>query len=115
MPNREKKTPLSAIEAHPECGSIAVKVRFPNPGYLLRTNAIIRVEVRTQPEVPRLTLPFAALLEDREPPGVVVVEHLETKKNAEGEEEKVGTARRLQALLGVRDRHLQRVELLGLV
>jgi hypothetical protein len=53
-------------------------------------------------------------MEDQDPAGIIVVEDIEVKKNAEGKEEQVGKARRLQAILGVRDRVLRQVEIVRL-
>ena len=46
--------------------------------------------------------------------GVVVVEKIEKKKNKEGKEETLGKARRLRAIVGVRDREHQKVEIIRL-
>jgi HlyD family secretion protein len=103
-----------ARQAQTDTGNFAVKVRFPNKDGRLLANTVIRVQVETQAEKERTTVPEAALLEDQDPPGVIVIDKLETKKNAEGKEEKVGVARRLQATVGVRDREWHVVEILGL-
>ncbi len=50
----------------------------------------------------------------RPPTSVVVVEDVKTEKNAEGHEEKVGKAKKLRALLGVRDRARHLVEIVRL-
>jgi RND family efflux transporter MFP subunit len=97
-----------AVQAEAESGNFAVKVRFPNPGLVLRAGRIQRVRVLTQPERKRLVIPEAALQEDQEPPLVVVVQDIKM----EGKE-KLGKARRLQAGLGVRERG-RGVELLNL-
>ena len=66
-------------------------------------------------------LPFAcelitALLEDEEPPSVLVVEDVKTAKNAEGKEERSGKVRKLFVTTGARDRDPKqlRVEILRL-
>jgi RND family efflux transporter MFP subunit len=102
-----------ALQAQPDTGNFAAKARFPNRDLRLRANMVQRVEVLTQAEKPRLTLPWTALLEDRDPPEVVVVLDVKTEKK-EGKEEKLGKARKLRAALGVRDRSEQRVEIVGL-
>ncbi|MBY0523694.1 MAG: efflux RND transporter periplasmic adaptor subunit [Gemmataceae bacterium] len=101
------------VQAQPETGNIAVKVRFPNPGLRLRAHAIARVKALTQPERERLTIPEAALGEDRDIPTVVVVEDVKTETKA-GEEQTFGKARKLQVALGIRDRGRHIVEILGL-
>jgi membrane fusion protein (multidrug efflux system) len=108
------KVVFIAPSAQPDTGNFAVKVRFPNPRQLLRANTIKRVQVLTQPEKERVTIPETALMEDSDPPSVVVVENLQTKKNAEDKEEKLGKARVLRARVGVRDRRWHVVEILGL-
>src|SRR5262249_11099257 len=50
----------------------------------------------------------------QDPPAVVVVEDVETKTNADGKEEQTGKARRLRAVVGVRDRVLRQVEVMRL-
>jgi RND family efflux transporter MFP subunit len=91
-----------AAQAETESGNFAVKVRFPNPKLRLLAGRVERVQVRTQPESKRQVIPEAALLEDQEPPRVVVVEDVTTKKE-EGKEVKSGKARRLEATIGVRE------------
>ena len=53
-------------------------------------------------------------MEDLDPPSVIVVEDVETKKNADGKEEETGKAKRLQAVIGIRDRVLKQVEIVRL-
>ncbi len=103
-----------APQAQPETGNVAVKLRFANGQSRLRANLVVNVDVLTQPEKKRLTIPDAALQEDQEPPIVVVAVEVETKKNAEGKEEKLAKARRVQATLGVRDRSKHLVEIVRL-
>jgi RND family efflux transporter MFP subunit len=110
----EGKVVFVAVQAQPETGSFPVKVRFPNPDQRLRANAVVRVEVLTEPQKERLTVPAAALLDDQDPPAVVVVEDVETKKGDGGHEDKVGKAKKLVAQTGVRDRARGLVEILGL-
>jgi RND family efflux transporter MFP subunit len=108
------KVVFIAVQAQPDTGNLPVKVRFPNKDQRLRANTLVRVEVQTSPEKERITVPDSALMEDQDPPTMVIVEHLEVKKNKEGKDEKLGKARRLVAKVGVRDRRWHVVELLGL-
>jgi RND family efflux transporter MFP subunit len=101
------------VQAQPETGNVPVKVRFPNPNLRLRAYAIVRVHVLTEPEQERLTIPEAALMEDRDVPAVLAVQDVKTESNASGPET-TGKARKLQAVLGIRDRDLGVVEILGL-
>jgi multidrug efflux pump subunit AcrA (membrane-fusion protein) len=103
-----------AVQAQAETGNFLVKVRFPNPDLRLRANTVVHCQVQTQPEKERLTIPEAAVMEDEEDPFVVVVQDIKTEKNDEGEEETVGKAHKLRAILGVRDREHNVVEILGL-
>jgi hypothetical protein len=103
-----------AEQAEPETGNFAVKVRFSNKEAHLRANRVLRIRVLTKPSRECLCLPEAAVMEDEEPPTVVIVENVKTEKNADGKEETTGTARRLQVELGVRDRILHQVEILQL-
>jgi hypothetical protein len=103
-----------AAQAEAESGLFAVKVRFPNRDLKLRANAVVRLRVLTRPGRACWAVPESALIEDQDPPGVVVVEEVEVKKNADGKEEQTGKARRLRAVLGVRDRVLRQVEVLRL-
>lgn len=103
-----------AQQAQAETGNYAVKIRFPNPDLKLRANAVVTVEVQTEPEKSRLTIPDTALMEDQDPPGVVVLEELKVEKTKEGKEEKRGKARLLRATIGARDRNWHVVELLAL-
>lgn len=95
-----------AVQAQPDSGSFGVKVRFPNPDLRLRGGSVLRIEALTQPEQPRVTIPESALLEDQDPPSVVIVEDMN--------EAKLGTARKLRAIIGIRDRRWHVVELLRL-
>jgi RND family efflux transporter MFP subunit len=103
-----------AEQAEPETGNFAVKVRFDNKDAHLRSNSVLRLGVKTQPGKECLALPEAAVSEDEEMPTVVIVEGIKTEKNPEGKEETVGTARRLQAVLGARARNLHLVEIVSL-
>ena len=59
-------------------------------------------------------MPESALMEDQDPPTIVVVEDVAVTKNAEGKEEQTGKVRRLRAVIGVRDRVLHQVEIVRL-
>jgi multidrug efflux system membrane fusion protein len=108
------KVVFIAVQAQPETGNFAVKVRFPNPSLDLRANTVLRVQVQTKEEQARLTIPESALMEDTDPPMVVVVEDLKPVKNKDGKDEERGKARKLRAKIGVRDPNEKRVEILGL-
>jgi RND family efflux transporter MFP subunit len=111
------KVVFLAPVAQADTGNFAVKVRFPNKDGRLLANTVIRVQAVTQPEKERLTIPEVALLEDQDPPAVVIVDKLETKKvmdEGEEKEQKLGVARRLLATVGVRDREWHVVEILSL-
>jgi multidrug efflux pump subunit AcrA (membrane-fusion protein) len=104
-------------QAEPDTGSVAIKVRFPNKDLKLRASTITRVRILTKPAIPGKqywVVPETALLEDQEPPAVVIVEGVTVVKNAEGKEEQFGKARRLQVVIGVRDRYLHYVEIVRL-
>jgi RND family efflux transporter MFP subunit len=113
-PDPEGKIEYIADQAEVETGHFAIKVRFPNRDLKLRANAVVRLRVLTKPGKACWALPESALMEDQDPPGVVVVEDIEEKKNAEGKDEQLGKARRLRAVVGVRDRVLHQVEILRL-
>ena len=111
-------------KAEPETGCFVVKVRFPNKDpHHLRGNVVqrVRVQTRTGDQVASLlgeqgvVLQEDWLIEDRNPPSVVIVEDVKTQRNDEGKEEKTGTARRLSALIAVRDREKKLVGVRGLV
>jgi multidrug efflux pump subunit AcrA (membrane-fusion protein) len=110
------KIEFIAVQAQPDTGSFAVKVRFPNPDLQLRGGSVLRIEVLTKPRQPRVTIPDSALLEDQDPPSVVIVRDLHEEKNPDHPEkvDQIGTARKLRALIGIRDRRWKRVEILGL-
>lgn len=112
-PFPQGKVAFIGVQAQPETGNVGVKARFPNPDFRLRANAVVRVNVLTKPEKERLTIPEAALMEDRDVPIVVAVHDVKTEKK-DGEEHKIGKARKLEAVLGVRDRERGLVEILAL-
>jgi RND family efflux transporter MFP subunit len=109
------KVAFIAIQAQADTGNFAVKVRFPNPSLELRANTVVRVQVQTQTEQSRLTIPDTALLEDTDPPGVVVVEDLGPFTTKDGKVEERGKARKLRARIGVRYPQDKRVEILALM
>src|SRR5262249_24509186 len=110
-PEAEGQIAFIAEQAEPETGNFAVKVRFSNKAAHLRANHVLRIRVLTKPTKECLSLPEAAVMEDEEPPTVVIVENVKTEKNADGKEEITGVARRLQVELGLRDRTLHQVEI----
>jgi RND family efflux transporter MFP subunit len=114
----EGKVEFHAEQAEMDTGNFAVKVRFPNNRLHLRGGITLRIRVLTEPGRAALTLPESAILEDQDPPAVLVVENYKKEiKKEEGKEDKeveMGTVRKLRAKLGVRDRVLHLVEILGL-
>jgi WD40 repeat protein len=102
-----------APQADPATGNYAVKVRFANRDGRLRLNCVERVQVLTEPEKDRLTIPEDALLEDQDPPVVMAAQNLKVQKTATGDT-RVATAVALRPVLGVHDRELRRVEILQL-
>jgi RND family efflux transporter MFP subunit len=90
-------------------GMFGVKVRFDNPDWRIRANAILRIQVCTKTKDKALACPEIALGTDEDPPVVIqVVEGKDKQGKARLE------ARKLQALIGVRDRDQGLVELVGL-
>jgi RND family efflux transporter MFP subunit len=112
----EGKVEFIAAQAEPETGNFAVKVRFPNKDAQLHANTTVRVRVLTKPGKECLAIPESALMEDQEPPTVVIVEDVKTETNKEkpDKEDQLGKARRLSAIIGIRDRVLHQVEILRL-
>lgn len=106
-----------AQQAESDTGLIAVKVRFPNHATFFwqrdwRANTPVHVQVATQSRPKTWVIPAEALMEDQDPPAVIVVQDLKTEKNKEGKEEKLGKAQILTAEIGLRDH--EHVELLSL-
>jgi RND family efflux transporter MFP subunit len=106
-----------APQAEADTGLIAVKVRFPNRAQFFwqrewRANTAVHVQVTTQSRPKTWVIPVAALMEDQDPPAVVVIKDLKAEKNKEGKEEKIGKAQILSADIGLRDR--EHVEVLSL-
>ncbi|OWK39066.1 efflux RND transporter periplasmic adaptor subunit [Fimbriiglobus ruber] len=110
----EGKVVFVADQAEAETGSFAVKIRFPNRDLKLRANSVARVRILTRPGKSCWAVPESALLEDQDPPGIVLVEDVAVTKNAEGKDEQTGKVRRLRAVIGVRDRILHQVEIVRL-
>jgi multidrug efflux pump subunit AcrA (membrane-fusion protein) len=100
-----------ADQADADTGLCAVKVRFSNTEAHLRSNTVARLRVVTRTVQGQLSAEDSALLEDQDPPSVVIVENVKTQKNADGKEEEVGTARRLRAVVILRDRVAHQVQL----
>jgi membrane fusion protein, multidrug efflux system len=90
-------------------GNVPVKVRFPNRELQMHANAVVTLQVLTQTEKNALAIPASALSMDQEPPTVLLVE---PDKDKEGKP--VLKARKLQAVIGIRDRDQGLVELRGL-
>ncbi len=107
------KVVFIAEQAQPDTGNLLVKVRFTNQQLRLRANQVARVQVLTQPETKRFAIPESALLEDQDPPLVIVAADVKVEKK-EDKEVRTGKARRLRAILGVRDRAHHDVEILRL-
>src|SRR5262249_38332017 len=103
-----------AEQAQADTGNFFVKVRFPNSERKLRANSVLRVEIVTQAEKERLTIPDAAVQEDQQPPIVIVADEIKVEKEA-GKDVKTAKARKLQVLLGVRDRARHVIEVLKLI
>ncbi|MFL5342510.1 MAG: efflux RND transporter periplasmic adaptor subunit [Gemmataceae bacterium] len=113
-PEAEGQVEYIAEQAEPETGNFAVKIRFANNEAHLRSNRVLRIRIVTKPGRECLSVPEGAVQEDEEKPTVVIVEKVKTEKNADGKEETTGVARRLQVTLGVRDRTLHQIEIVGL-
>jgi multidrug efflux pump subunit AcrA (membrane-fusion protein) len=109
------KVEFIAEQAEPDTGNFAVKVRFPNSEAKLPVNAVLQLRVQTHEDKPCLAIPESALMEDTDPPTVVVVQETDKKfKNDKGEVVPVYEAVRLKARIGLRDRVKHAVEILGL-
>ena len=103
-----------ADQAEPETGNVAVKVRFGNKEAHLKSNRVTRIRVLTAPGKECLNVKESAVQEDDEQPTVVIVTDVKTGTNADGKEETTGVARRVKAVLGVRDRTLHQIEIVRL-
>jgi RND family efflux transporter MFP subunit len=102
-----------ADQSEIDTGNFAVKVRFRNAGRKLRSNLTVRALVRTTPGKACLTLRASALMEDVEPPAVIVVDDYKKEPAADGKETETGKARKLNARVGIRDRLLDLVEIIS--
>jgi multidrug efflux pump subunit AcrA (membrane-fusion protein) len=100
-------------QAEVDTGNFAVKVRFPNAQLGLRGNVTLKVRVLTAPGRAALTLPESALMEDQDPPAVIVVNDYQMKEEEGKAPVETGTARKLVAKIGVRDRVNKVVEILS--
>jgi RND family efflux transporter MFP subunit len=98
----EGRVEFIAPVAQADTGNFAVKVRLPNRGLRFRANMVVRVEVQTEAATERFTIPASALMEDQDPPAVIVVMDAKTTKDADGKEQTIGVARKLFAEVGVR-------------
>jgi RND family efflux transporter MFP subunit len=105
------KLAFIALQAQPETGTFLVKVRFPNKEQTLRAGTITRVQVEVQAEKQRLVIPERAVMEDHDPPLIVVVEKEKDRKDPK---KMIEVAHLYEAILGVADREHHVVELLGL-
>jgi RND family efflux transporter MFP subunit len=112
-PGAEGKVEFIAGQAEADTGNVAVKVRFPNKDLGLRANSTFQLRILTNPGKACLTIPESALFEDQDPPAVMVVENHKVITK-EGKEVEIGTARKLQVKLGIRDRALRLVEVISL-
>jgi RND family efflux transporter MFP subunit len=109
----EGKVEFIAEQAEVDTGLIAVKLRFPNRYLKLPAKCVTRLRVLTQPAKTCWTIPEASLMEDQEPPAVMIVEDVESKSE-HGHTEQTGKARRLQAVVGMRDRIRGKMEIVSL-
>jgi multidrug efflux pump subunit AcrA (membrane-fusion protein) len=100
-------------QAELDTGNFAVKVRFPNAQLGLRGNVTLKVRVLTTPGRAALTLPDSALMEDQDPPAVIVVNDYKVTEEEGKPPVETGTARKLNATIGVRDRVNKVVEILS--
>jgi multidrug efflux pump subunit AcrA (membrane-fusion protein) len=114
IPQAEGEIAFIGNQADPDTGNFAVKIRFSNKETKLAANRVLRVRVLITPGRECLGIREAAVSEDEQKPTVVVVTDIKTEKNAEGKEETTGVARRLEAVLGIRDRTLHQIEILRL-
>ena len=110
----EGKIAFIAEQAEPETGNFVVKIRLDNKEARLRANRVLRLRVLTRPGRQCFSVPESAIQEDDEQPTVVVVADVKTTTNGEGQKETVGVAKRLNVVLGIRDRTLHQVEIVGL-
>jgi multidrug efflux pump subunit AcrA (membrane-fusion protein) len=100
-------------QAEVDTGNFAVKVRFPNAQLGLRGNLTLKVRALTTPGRAALTLPESAVMEDQDPPAVIVVNDYKVKEEEGKPPVETGTARKLEAKIGIRDRVNKVVEILS--
>jgi RND family efflux transporter MFP subunit len=112
-PGADGKIIYIADQTEVDTGNFAVKARMPNAGRGLRSNMTVRALVLTTPGKACLTLPESALLEDQEPPAVIVVDDYRQEKSKDDKDVELGSARKLNARVGIRDRVLGLVEISG--
>ena len=86
-----------AMQASPDTGNFLVKIRFPNKKLDLKANQVVNVRVQTQEPKKRVTIPESAVMEDQDPPRVVVA-----VEGIDGKGAQAFKARFLTAKLGVR-------------
>jgi RND family efflux transporter MFP subunit len=111
--NAEGKIVYIGDQSEIDTGNFPIKARFANKTAGLRGNVTRRARVRTAPGKACLTLPESALMEDQDPPAVFVVEDVKEVKDKDGKDMETGKARKLRVTVGVRDRVLHLVEVLG--
>jgi RND family efflux transporter MFP subunit len=94
-----------ASQADPETGNLPVKMRFPNKKLQLQANQVVRLEVETQPEKKRTVIRQLALMEDQDPPAVLVIfnKEKEAKKDDKGETYYAYKCHKLEAEVGIRE------------
>ena len=90
-----------------------MKIRLANAEAHLRANRVQRVRVLARPGHACLSLRESAIQEDEEFPTVVIVTDIKIAVK-DGKEETTGIARRLQVVLGTRDRSLHQIEIASL-
>jgi RND family efflux transporter MFP subunit len=112
--NAEGRLVYIADQAEVDTGNFAVKARFSNKHLGLHGNVTRRARVLTAPGKAAWTLPESALMEDQDPPAVIVVEDYKQDTDKDGKEIETGKARKLRVQVGTRDRVLHLVEILGL-
>ncbi len=87
-----------ASKAQSDTGNFQVKIRFPNEQLQLKANQIVNVKVQTEEAKKRWTIPEAAVMDDQDPPVVIIAE----PARDENGKEPMYKARKLNATLGVR-------------
>src|SRR5262249_17350705 len=113
VPGVEGTVTFIAKQAQADTGNVLIKARFDNKDQRYRASQAVRLEVETQKKKSRLVIPESALMEDHDPPFVVIAQEVGTKVKEE-KEYKGGKARKVYAHIGVRDRDHHTVEILRL-